>query len=95
MSELNDILELATFFSSAFSKSIAKLANKTLHDASPSKAHTAWVIGSCLQILAGSGTSEWVDDVDIPAWTDAVTKSWAWSAEALVGLVNISPLFSR
>lgn len=95
MSELRDILELATFFSSTFSKSIAKLANKALHDASPSKANAAWVIGSCLQILASSGASEWVEDVDILAWVDAVTKSWAWSAEALGGLVNISPLFSR
>ncbi|KAK2463026.1 hypothetical protein APHAL10511_004681 [Amanita phalloides] len=94
--ELNDLFALHPFFSSsAFSKSIVHLTNKTLHSASvPSKADSAWVVGICLRGLASRDASEWMSDVDVSAWTVNIMKNWSWSAEILGGFVDISSRFS-
>ncbi|KAF8622933.1 hypothetical protein AX15_006611 [Amanita polypyramis BW_CC] len=92
--ELDDILVLSSFFSSAFSKKVVHLANRSLLDSSTSRANFSWVISSCLRFLATCGTSEWISDVDISTWTIDITKNWAWSPEVLAGLADILTSFS-
>jgi U3 small nucleolar RNA-associated protein 20 len=91
--ELNDILTLSTFFSSAISSILVNIINRTLaatEEGQPSNASSAWLLGMCMQALAKRNPSEWITTVDLIAWMRTSIKKWAWSHEVLGALVRLS-----
>ncbi|PFH47399.1 hypothetical protein AMATHDRAFT_67804 [Amanita thiersii Skay4041] len=96
---LNDVLALSSFFSPAFPRMLVELINRTL-ESFPTlsnqpvpNANAAWVIGTCMQSLAGFGASDWSSEVDLTVWILACTKKFPWSADVLDGLVALSRAF--
>ncbi|KAF8623398.1 hypothetical protein AX17_007436 [Amanita inopinata Kibby_2008] len=95
VAELNDILTFSSFFSSAFSKSVVGVMNWTLSvpsvaNMTKAEPNAAWVVGSCLNVLASCDASGWSSDLDIDTLILTISKDWAWSTDALTGLVKVS-----
>jgi U3 small nucleolar RNA-associated protein 20 len=95
--ELNDILTLSSFFSSAVSPLLVDIANRMMTAAGKTKeeyresvSNSAWVLGTCMQALAKRDASEWSELLDLTSWTRTCVEGWAWSADVLGGLCALS-----
>ncbi|OBZ65821.1 U3 small nucleolar RNA-associated protein 20 [Grifola frondosa] len=91
---LNDIIALSSLLTS-ISTLLIQVVDTTLEAPDPreefesSYANSAWLIGACAQCLSMRAPPEWVDKVDLIAWTTAVAEKWGWSSNALGGLIPL------
>lgn len=96
--ELDDILTLSSFFSSAISPSLIKMVNclfnQTLEDPlkqrRESTANVALALSICMHTLANRDIAEFANVLDLEQWMRISAKYWAWSHDVLGGVYSLS-----